>query len=103
MVLLGSKTQEHDVVLLTTSTPATRKMQVECRRMLTLLESKPIIVSLVDLAREQDQGWHAKAGRTKGQIILPQLLVDGRNLGNATMIQSLEDEGSLNSILGVDL
>mmetsp|Transcript_7677 Transcript_7677/g.19235 ORF Transcript_7677/g.19235 Transcript_7677/m.19235 type:complete len:103 (+) Transcript_7677:42-350(+) len=101
MVVADSAAQRHDVVLLTTSMAATRKMQVECRRMQMLLEAKPITVAVVDLAREQDRMWHAKAGRTNGEITLPQVLVDGRTLGTAAMVQNLEDEGSLNGILGV--
>lgn len=46
---------------------------MECRRMHTLLNAKPVIVQVVDLALEKDLFWHDRAGRSVSNWTLQSL------------------------------
>jgi glutaredoxin 3 len=88
------------VLVLTSSLAVTRKMKVDCKRIVDLLSAKGAKFETIDLALE-DRGQDLIKHSGHSCLLLPQIFINGKYVGSLDTIQELEDDGSLDVMLGI--
>ncbi len=87
------------VVALTSSLAVTRKMKSDCNRLIELLNSKGLNFEHVDLAL--DDRCRDLIKYSGSTVILPQVFINGKYIGSFDTVQELEDDGTLDVMLGI--
>ncbi len=88
------------VLVLTSSLAVTRKMKVDCKRIIDLLSAKGVNFENIDLALE-DRGLDLIKHSGNSAILLPQIFINGKYVGSMDTVQELEDDGSFDVVLGI--
>ncbi len=71
-----------------------------CDRAIALLNKKGVSFKEIDLASDPNKmGDMIK--KTNGMRTVPQIFIDGQHIGGSDKLQDLENEGKLNSLLGI--
>jgi len=89
------------VELLTSSATSSLAVKKHQQSLKFLLEKKKVHYDEYDVASDAEKKEVARHASPTGQIILPTLLVDGKWVGEFEEIENLEEDGSLNAILGL--
>ena len=71
-----------------------------CDRAIALLNKKGVSFKKIDLAADPNK-MEDMIKKTNGMRTVPQIFIDGRHIGGSDKLQDLENEGKLNSLLGV--
>ena len=71
-----------------------------CDRAKALLNKKGVSFKEINLASDASK-MEEMIKRTNGMKTIPQIFVDGHHIGGNDKLQALENEGKLNSLLGV--
>ena len=87
-------------MVLTSSLAVTRKMKVDCKRIIDLLSAKGVKFENIDLALE-NRGQDLIKHSSHSAILLPQIFINGKYVGSLDTVQELEDDGSLDVMLGI--
>ena len=73
---------------------------VFCDRAKALLNKKGVSFKEINLASDPNQ-MDEMIKKTNGMRTIPQIFVDGHHIGGNDKLQVLENEGKLNSLLGI--
>ena len=73
---------------------------VFCDRAKALLNKKRVSFKEINLASDPNK-MDEMIKKTNGMRTVPQIFVDGQHIGGNDKLQALENEGKLNSLLGV--
>ena len=88
------------IAIVTSSLAATLKMKCDCRRAVELLAAKGVPFQQIDAAC--DDGWQELIQLCDdGNIVFPQIFVNGKYIGTLDSVQELEDDGGLDIVLGI--
>ena len=71
-----------------------------CDRAIALLNKKGVSFKKIDLASDPNK-MEDMIKKTNGMRTVPQIFIDGQHIGGSDKLQYLENEGKLNSLLGV--
>ena len=71
-----------------------------CDRAKALLNKKGVSFKEINLASDASK-MEEMIKKTNGMKTIPQIFVDGQHIGGNDKLQALENEGKLNSLLGV--
>ena len=71
-----------------------------CDRAIALLNKKGVSFKKIDLASDPNK-MEDMIKKTNGMRTVPQIFVDGQHIGGSDKLQDLENDGKLNSLLGV--
>jgi glutaredoxin 3 len=71
-----------------------------CDRAIALLNKKGVSFKKIDLASDPNK-MEDMIKKTNGMRTVPQIFIDGQHIGGSDKLQDLENEGKLNSLLGV--
>ena len=71
-----------------------------CDRAIALLNKKGVSFKKIDLASDPNK-IEDMIKKTNGMKTIPLIFVDGQHIGGNDKLQALENEGKLNSLLGV--
>ena len=71
-----------------------------CDRAIALLNKKGVSFKKIDLASDPNR-MEDMIKKTNGMRTVPQIFIDGQHIGGSDKLQDLENEGKLNSLLGV--
>ena len=71
-----------------------------CDRAKALLNKKRVSFKEINLASDPNK-MDEMIKKTNGMKTIPQIFVDGQHIGGNDKLQALENEGKLNSLLGV--
>jgi len=71
-----------------------------CDRAIALLNKKGVSFKKIDLASDPNK-MKDMIKKTNGMRTVPQIFIDGLHIGGSDKLQDLENEGKLNSLLGV--
>ena len=73
---------------------------VFCDRAKALLNKKRVSFREINLASDPNK-MDEMIKKTNGMRTVPQIFVDGQHIGGNDKLQALENEGKLNSLLGI--
>ena len=73
---------------------------VFCDRAKALLNKKRVSFKEINLASDPNK-MDEMIKKTNGMRTVPQIFVDGQHIGGNDKLQALENEGKLNSLLGI--
>ena len=73
---------------------------VFCDRAKALLNRKGVSFKEINLASDPNK-MDEMIKKTNGMKTVPQIFIDGQHIGGNDKLQALENEGKLNSLLGV--
>jgi len=73
---------------------------VFCDRAKALLNKKRVSFKEINLASDPNK-MNEMIKKTNGMRTVPQIFVDGQHIGGNDKLQALENEGKLNSLLGI--
>ena len=73
---------------------------VFCDRAKALLNKKRVSFKEINLASDPNK-MDEMIKKTNGMRTIPQIFIDGHHIGGNDKLQALENEGKLNSLLGV--
>ena len=71
-----------------------------CDRAKALLNKKRVSFKEINLASDPNK-MDEMIKKTNGMRTIPQIFVDGQHIGGNDKLQALENEGKLNSLLGI--
>ncbi len=71
-----------------------------CDRAIALLNKKGVSFKKIDLASDPNK-MEDMIKKTNGMRTVPQIFIDGQHIGGSDELQDLENDGKLNSLLGV--
>ena len=71
-----------------------------CDRAIALLNKKGVSFKKIDLAADPNK-MEDMIKKTNGMRTVPQIFIDGQHIGGSDKLQDLENDGKLNSLLGV--
>jgi glutaredoxin 3 len=71
-----------------------------CDRAIALLNKKGVSFKEIDLASDPNK-MEDMIKKTNGMRTVPQIFIDGQHIGDSDKLQDLENDGKLNSLLGV--
>ena len=71
-----------------------------CDRAIALLNKKGVSFKKIDLASDPNK-MEDMIKKTNGMRTVPQIFIDGLHIGGSDKLQDLENDGKLNSLLGV--
>jgi len=71
-----------------------------CDRAIALLNKKGVSFKEIDLASDPNK-MEDMIKKTNGMRTVPQIFIDGQHIGGSDKLQDLENDGKLNSLLGV--
>ena len=71
-----------------------------CDRAKALLNKKRVSFKEINLASDPNK-MDEMIKKTNGMRTIPQIFVDGQHVGGNDKLQALENEGKLNSLLGI--
>ena len=71
-----------------------------CDRAKALLNKKGVSFKEINLASDPNK-MDEMIKKTNGMRTIPQIFIDGHHIGDNDKLQALENEGKLNSLLGV--
>ena len=71
-----------------------------CDRAIALLNKKGVSFKKIELASDPNK-MEDMIKKTNGMRTVPQIFIDGQHIGGSDKLQDLENEGKLNSLLGV--
>ena len=71
-----------------------------CDRAKALLNKKRVSFKEINLASDPNK-MDEMIKKTNGMRTVPQIFVDGQHIGGNDKLQALENEGKLNSLLGI--
>ena len=71
-----------------------------CDRAKALLNKKGVSFKEINLASDPNK-MDEMIKKTNGMRTIPQIFIDGHHIGGNDKLQALENEGKLNSLLGV--
>ena len=71
-----------------------------CDRAIALLNKKGVSFKEIDLASDPNK-IEDMIKKTNGMRTVPQIFIDGQHIGGSDKLQDLENDGKLNSLLGV--
>jgi glutaredoxin 3 len=71
-----------------------------CDRAIALLNKKGVSFKKIDLASDPNK-MEDMIKKTNGMRTVPQIFIDGQHIGGSDKLQDLENDGKLNSLLGV--
>ena len=71
-----------------------------CDRAKALLNKKGVSFKEINLASDPNK-MDEMIKKTNGMRAIPQIFIDGHHIGGNDKLQALENEGKLNSLLGV--
>ena len=71
-----------------------------CDRAIAILNKKGVSFKKIDLASDPNK-MEDMIKKTNGMRTVPQIFIDGQHIGGSDKLQDLENEGKLNSLLGV--
>ena len=71
-----------------------------CDRAKALLNRKGVSFKEINLASDPNK-MDEMIKKTNGMKTVPQIFIDGQHIGGSDKLQDLENEGKLNSLLGV--
>ena len=71
-----------------------------CDRAIALLNKKGVFFKKIDLASDPNK-MEDMIKKTNGMRTVPQIFIDGQHIGGSDKLQDLENDGKLNSLLGV--
>ena len=71
-----------------------------CDRAIALLNKKGVSFKKIDLASDPNK-MDEMIKKTNGMRTVPQIFIDGQHIGGSDKLQDLENDGKLNSLLGV--
>ena len=71
-----------------------------CDRAIALLNKKGVSFKKIDLASDPNK-MDEMIKKTNGMKTIPQIFIDCQHIGGNDKLQTLENEGKLNSLLGV--
>ena len=71
-----------------------------CDRAKALLNKKGVSFKEIDLASDASK-MEEMIKKTNGMRTVPQIFIDGQHIGGSDKLQDLENDGKLNSLLGV--
>ena len=71
-----------------------------CDRAIALLNKKGVSFKKIDLASDPNK-IEDMIKKTNGMRTVPQIFIDGQHIGGSDKLQDLENDGKLNSLLGV--
>ena len=71
-----------------------------CDRAKALLNKKGVSFKEINLASDPNK-MDEMIKKTNGMKTIPQIFIDGQHIGGNDELQTLENEGKLNSLLGV--
>ena len=71
-----------------------------CDRAKALLNRKGVSFKEINLASDPNK-MDEMIKKTNGMKTIPQIFIDGQHIGGDDKLQALENEGKLNSLLGV--
>jgi len=71
-----------------------------CDRAKALLNKKRVSYKEINLASDPNK-MDEMIKKTNGMRTVPQIFVDGQHIGGNDKLQALENEGKLNSLLGI--
>ena len=71
-----------------------------CDRAKALLNKKRVSYKEINLASDPNK-MDEMIKKTNGMRTIPQIFVDGQHIGGNDKLQALENEGKLNSLLGI--
>ena len=71
-----------------------------CDRPIALLNKKGVSFKKIDLASDPNK-MEDMIKKTNGMRTVPQIFIDGQHIGGSDKLQDLENDGKLNSLLGV--
>ena len=71
-----------------------------CDRAKALLNKKRVSFKEINLASDPNK-MNEMIKKTNGMRTIPQIFVDGQHIGGNDKLQALENEGKLNSLLGI--
>jgi len=71
-----------------------------CDRAKALLNKKRVSFKEINLASDPNK-MNEMIKKTNGMRTIPQIFIDGQHIGGNDKLQALENEGKLNSLLGV--
>ena len=73
---------------------------VFCDRAKALLNKKRVSFREINLASDPNK-MDEMIKKTNGMRTIPQIFIDGQHIGGNDKLQALENEGKLNSLLGI--
>ena len=73
---------------------------VFCDRAKALLNKKRVSFKEINLASDPNK-MDEMIKKTNGMRTIPQIFIDGQHIGGNDKLQALENEGKLNSLLGI--
>ena len=73
---------------------------VFCDRAKALLNKKRVSFKEINLASDPNK-MNEMIKKTNGMRTIPQIFIDGQHIGGNDKLQALDNEGKLNSLLGV--
>ena len=71
-----------------------------CDRAIALLNKKGVSFKKIDLASDPNK-MEDMIKKTNGMRTVPRIFIDGQHIGGSDKLQDLENDGKLNSLLGV--
>ena len=71
-----------------------------CDRAIALLNKKGVSFKKIDLASDPNK-MEDMIKKTNGMRTVPHIFIDGQHIGGSDKLQDLENDGKLNSLLGV--
>ena len=71
-----------------------------CDRAIALLNKKGVSFKEIDLASDPNK-MEEMIKKTNGIRTVPQIFIDGQHIGGSDKLQDLENDGKLNSLLGI--
>ena len=71
-----------------------------CDRAKALLNKKGVSFKEIDLASDPNK-MEEMIKKTNGMRTVPQIFINGQHIGGNDKLQALENEGKLNSLLGI--
>ena len=71
-----------------------------CDRAKALLNKKGVFFEEINLASDPNK-MNEMMKKTNGMKTVPQIFIDGHHIGGNDKLQALENEGKLNSLLGI--
>ena len=71
-----------------------------CDRAIALINKKGVSFKKIDLASDPNK-MNEMIKKTNGMKTVPQIFIDSQHIGGNDKLQALENEGKLNSLLGI--
>ena len=71
-----------------------------CERAKALLNKKGIVFKEINIALDSDK-MEEMIKRSNGKRTIPQIFIDGQHIGGNYSLQTLENKGKLNGLLGI--